>query len=151
MAQSYKNCNGKRKLTNDLGQFQCSTCSEWKYPSEYNKNKQQKSGLSYDCRPCARERVRGYNLPKKYGITAAQFAEKVLAQGSKCACCGRQFKFEGIKADRPCVDHNHKTGEIRDILCGKCNLAAGNVNDSAELAQRLADYLKKWNTEKRVD
>jgi len=89
--------------------------------------------------------IQKYNLPAKYGITAAQFAEKLLAQGGRCACCNAQFKMEGTKTDRPCVDHNHSLGEVRDLLCGRCNLAAGNVLDSSVRAEQLAAYLKKWN------
>jgi len=126
------------------GNYRCSKCREWKPPSAFNKSKSQKSGLSYACRVCMRVDVRKYNLPAKYGITAAQFAEKLLIQGGKCACCSIQFQFDGNKANRPCVDHNHISGEIRDLLCGKCNLAAGNVNDSSERAEQLASYLKKW-------
>jgi hypothetical protein len=116
----------------------------WKAPSEFNKAKNQKSGLSYACRACMQVDVRKHNLPSKYGITAAQFAEKILAQGGKCACCRNQFKMDGTKTERPCVDHNHNTNEVRDLLCGRCNLAAGNVQDSSEKAKQLAAYLEKW-------
>lgn len=88
--------------------------------------------------------VRKYNLPAKYGITPAQYAEKLLAQGGKCACCGVAFSMDGKASERPCVDHNHTSGEIRDLLCGRCNLAAGNVKDSSLKAEQLAAYLKKW-------
>jgi hypothetical protein len=132
------------KAPNEEGHFRCSKCREYKPSSEFNKNKQQRSGLSYACRACMRVDVRKYNLPAKYGITAAQFAEKLLAQGGKCACCDIQFQVEGRKANRPCVDHNHETGQVRDLLCGKCNLAAGNVNDSLERAKQLVAYLQKW-------
>ena len=133
------------KQTNADGNYRCSKCRMWKAPDQFNKNKHQKSGLNYMCRPCANTYVRGYNLPTKYGITAANFAEMLLSQGSKCACCGNQFVMEGKKTDRPCVDHNHKTGEVRALLCGRCNLSAGNVLDSSERAMQLADYLRKWN------
>jgi hypothetical protein len=91
-----------------------------------------------------RTQTQKYNLPAKYGITAAQFAEKLLAQGGKCACCGTVFNIEGRASERACVDHNHTTNEVRDLLCGRCNLAAGNVNDSSLRADQLSAYLKKW-------
>jgi len=46
---------------------------------------------------------------------------------------------------KPCVDHNHKTGEIRDVICGRCNIAAGNLLDSHEMADKVSAYLKRWN------
>ena len=132
------------KKPNEEGNYRCSKCRVWKAPSEFNKAKNQKSGLSYACRACMQVDVRKHNLPSKYGITAAQFAEKILAQGGKCACCRNQFKMDGTKTERPCVDHNHNTNEVRDLLCGRCNLAAGNVQDSSEKAKQLAAYLEKW-------
>lgn len=89
--------------------------------------------------------TRKYNLPAKYGISASIFAEMLLKQGGKCACCGKTFNMEGRPKDKPCVDHNHNTAQVRDLLCGSCNLAAGNVGDSSAKAEQLAAYLKKWN------
>lgn len=133
------------KTPDEGGNYRCSACRQWKTPEEFSRNKSQKSGLNYMCKSCSRERVRKYNLPVKYGITAAKFAEMLLSQGGKCACCGGAFVMEGAKNNRPCVDHNHKSGEVRSLLCGRCNLAAGNVLDSSEMAEKLAAYLKRWN------
>jgi len=133
------------KEPDSQGRFQCSRCREWKFPKEFNKNRKQKSGLNYSCRPCSTLRIREYNLPVKYGITAGKFAEMILAQGSKCACCAKPFQMEGSRMDRPAVDHNHNTGEVRSLLCGRCNLAAGNLLDSSRQAELMAAYLKKWN------
>lgn len=133
------------KAADEQGRYRCSKCHEWKMPEFFSKNKNQVSGLNYACKPCAKVQTRKYNLPAKYGISSAQFAEKLLSQGGKCACCGVSFEFEGNRNNRPCVDHNHTTNEVRDLLCGKCNLAAGNVADSSLKAEQLAAYLKKWN------
>ena len=132
------------KVPDASGNYRCSQCREWKPPAEFNKNKQQRSGLNYMCRTCSNVHSRKYNLPTKYGITSADFATMLLQQSGKCACCGLQFVMEGAKSERPCVDHNHTTGEVRALLCGRCNLAAGNVLDSSERAQQLAEYLKRW-------
>lgn len=133
------------KAPDEQGRFRCSMCREWKEPSAFSKNRNQTTGLNYACKPCMKTHTRKYNLPAKYGITPARFAEMLLAQGGKCACCGTQFNMEGKASERPCVDHNHASGEVRDLLCGRCNLAAGNVLDSSGRAEQLAAYLKKWN------
>jgi hypothetical protein len=133
------------KVPDEAGNYRCSRCREWKAPTEFNKNRNQLSGLNYMCRKCSKVHTRSYNLPTKYGITAADFARMLLQQGGKCACCSATFAMEGSKTDRPCVDHNHKTGEVRSLLCGRCNLAAGNVQDSSARAEQLAAYLKMWN------
>jgi hypothetical protein len=133
------------KASDEQGRFRCSKCREWKEPSAFSKNKNQTTGLNYACKPCMKVHTRKYNLPAKYGISPARFAEMLLAQGGKCACCSVQFNVEGRASERPCVDHNHATGEVRELLCGRCNLAAGNVLDNSTRAEQLAVYLKKWN------
>ncbi len=134
-----------QKTPNSEGRFKCSKCKEWKNPSDFSKNRNQKTGLNYACKSCMKVHTRKYNLPTKYGITVLDFEEKLLKQNGKCACCGLQFNMDGKASERPCVDHNHDTQEIRDLLCGRCNLAAGNVLDSSLRAEQLAEYLKKWN------
>jgi hypothetical protein len=133
------------KVADGQGRYRCSKCREWKDTSAFSKNKNQVSGLNYACKSCMKAHVRKYNLPVKYNITVAQFAEKLLAQGGKCACCNLQFDMEGTRSVRPCVDHNHSSKEVRDLLCNRCNLAAGSVLDSSIRAEQLAAYLKKWN------
>jgi hypothetical protein len=133
-----------QKETNPSGQYRCSKCRDWKLPTEFNKNKYQKSGLNCACRSCMIIEMRKYNLPAKYGISVATYAEMLLAQGGKCECCKVAFVYDGVKSMRPCVDHNHKTNEVRDLICGRCNLAAGNVNDSSLKAEQVSAYLRKW-------
>jgi hypothetical protein len=132
------------KAPDEYGRYRCSKCKEWKPTTEFNKAKNQTSGLSYACKVCMKVQVRKYNLPAKYGISIAQFAEKLLVQGGKCACCSVAFNMEGKKSERPCVNHNHVTNEVRDLLCGRCNMAAGHVKDRSIRAEQLAQYLRKW-------
>ena len=134
------------KRPNEKGEWQCSTCKEWKSPTEYNKNKKQTSGLHYSCRACAKKYVRKYNLPTKYNITVDKYDSMLAEQLSKCAICDT-FLVDGSDRhhDRPVVDHNHVTGEVRQLLCSRCNLALGNMNDSSEYAYKLYQYLHKWN------
>ncbi len=56
-------------------------------------------------------------LRRKYGITLKQYYRMLKAQDYKCAICRRPFD-EKRKAN---VDHNHKTGKVRGILCYRCN------------------------------
>ena len=134
------------KKPNQKGEWQCATCMEWKPPTSYNKNKQQKSGLHYACRKCSKKHVRKYNLPTKYNITIEKYDSLLAEQLSKCAICELSLVDGSDKYnDRPVVDHNHSTGEVRQLLCHKCNLALGNMNDSSEYAYKLYQYLTKWN------
>jgi hypothetical protein len=76
----------------------------------------------------------------KYGITLDKKQEMRVSQLNRCAICLEEFK-----SNRDCgVDHNHKTGKVRELLCAKCNLALGLFNDNPILLQRAIDYLNKW-------
>jgi Recombination endonuclease VII len=90
------------------------------------------------------ENVELYNLSKKlrssYGLTVEQYQEMVRQQNGVCAICGRPPKG-GKKTKRLSVDHCHKTGRIRGLLCTRCNIALGHV-ESSLLPQMLA-YLAK--------
>ena len=74
---------------------------------------------------------------KKYGITQEEYLRIVRLQEYKCAVC---FKEDKINLS---VDHNHKTGKLRGIICNRCNMALGNVGDSPQVLRSLANYLEK--------
>ena len=128
------------------GLLSCSLCKQEKPLSDFNKNKQQTTGYNYACRACARANVRKYNLKSKYGITIEDWVKKLQSQNYKCACCSINLEIDDGSKDSkaPHVDHDHETGKVRDILCARCNFAAGNVLDSSEQAEKLVNYLKKW-------
>lgn len=68
------------------------------------------------CKPCASSASHGAMIEKTYGLTAEGYAELLKAQGGKCAICRNK---PGKK--RLAVDHDHKTGAVRGLLCGRCN------------------------------
>ena len=63
----------------------------------------------------------------------------ILAQGSKCAICDYLFK----SVSDAFVDHNHKTGKIRGILCNRCNSGLGFLGDNSDLLKKAIVYLKE--------
>ena len=72
---------------------------------------------------------------RKYGITQAVFDEKWTAQNGCCAICEKPF----AEQSKACVDHDHKTGQVRDLLCRPCNVALGVADDDPFLA-KLVEY-----------
>jgi hypothetical protein len=87
---------------------------------------------SRHCRPCAALHVTLVG----YGVTVAEFHALLARQGGVCAICG---KPGGKK--RLALDHCHRTGEIRGLLCGACNIALGLLRDSPSLIRRAAAYV----------
>lgn len=78
-------------------------------------------------------------LADRYGITSEQYEEMVRAQGGRCAICGTDNP--GRKRTKWAVDHCHKTGRVRGLLCTKCNPGLGYFQDSPELLLAAARYL----------
>lgn len=78
----------------------------------------------------------------KLGLTVEGYDRILKAQGGKCALCGRP-----PKRIRLSVDHDHKTGKIRGLLCFRCNYGIGWFQDDAKRLQGVAEYLnspKDW-------
>jgi hypothetical protein len=61
----------------------------------------------------------------------------LLAQNGVCAAC---FKTCSIKKNLA-VDHDHKTGKVRGLLCQNCNVALGHARENPDVLRRLAEYL----------
>ena len=80
-----------------------------------------------------------YLLQQTYGLSLAEYAVLLKTQDGKCAICG---VTPGERDKRLCVDHDHKTGEIRGLLCNGCNWSLGGFRDSADLLRRAAIYLE---------
>lgn len=90
----------------------------------------------------ARWRARWPHYMRKYlyGMTSDQYEALILRQDSRCAIC-RSDAWSG-KGNRPHVDHDHETGIVRGLLCGKCNVAIGNMDDNPDRLRAAADYLE---------
>ena len=135
---------------------ECSACHEVKSFDEFHKNKSTSHGLQSRCKPCHIAQVtpytnRRYQLRKRdpqfsrqlksihlrraYGITHDEFDAMVARQGHRCAICRRRKK-------RLVVDHDHRRGRVRALLCDTCNAALGGLQDDPELMRRAAAYIE---------
>lgn len=136
----------------------CDKCHEIKPLTEFyktsRKNDKDPNARHHECKECAKALIRAsreanpdkhkdYHLRRAYRITLAQFNRMVLAQGSKCACCGTDKS--GSKHNQWCVDHDHVTGAVRELLCKDCNIVLGIIEDSPKHLQRLLQYIIKHN------
>src|SRR3972149_10175987 len=71
-------------------------------------------------RPQIKERGRAYRLRRHYGLSREDFNALMKNQGGKCEIC-KSSEWIGSPGRSPTVDHDHKTGEVRALLCGRCN------------------------------
>lgn len=93
----------------------------------------------------ARRRDRAWHLAKRYGITVAAYEELLRSQGGCCAICGtlEPVPVRGVSSGFSlAVDHDHKTGAIRGLLCSPCNLGIGSLADDPERLRRAVRYLE---------
>lgn len=86
-------------------------------------------------------------LESNYGITYVDYLRMFEEQGGVCACCGEQesgIHNRGKEAVRLtlAVDHDHSTGEVRGLLCTKCNKAIGLLGDNITGVEKALTYLK---------
>jgi hypothetical protein len=89
------------------------------------------------------ERNKNYKLIKRYNLTLEQFNDKLKNQNNKCTLCYTTFDE---KINKACVDHNHQTGKIRDILCFFCNSTLGLVKENKNILNNMINYLNKHNS-----
>lgn len=129
----------------------CTLCKQEKeivnFPAV--KPKVNKRGFSSLCRPCHRRatkasaarypeklaaRKRRYQV-RKYGLTLDQHAAMLRAQDGRCAICLTKPSVD------LCIDHDHATGRVRGLLCGRCNKALGGFKDDQDALLRALKYL----------
>lgn len=88
--------------------------------------------------------IKSHNL-KKYKISLEEYNNMLLSQNNLCSICNQEeTSLSSLgKVKNLAVDHCHKTGKVRGLLCWKCNVSLGRFKDSIELLQNAIDYLKK--------
>lgn len=100
--------------------------------------------------PQAKEKARWYNIKRLYGITQDEYQILLEEQDHSCGICKRDQSTFSTALH---VDHDHKTLEIRGLLCHFCNSRFLGRHSNAELFRAAADYLEKprrgWLTPKK--
>lgn len=130
----------------------CHDCSVKKPLEEFYKDKYRPDGLRNRCKACEKIRSKKWStynphkrkildLRNKYGLTLKQFQEIKDKQNNKCAICEDDLDH-GLKTH---VDHCHKTGIVRGVLCVQCNHGLGKFKDNVQIIQSALKYLKKYN------
>lgn len=82
---------------------------------------------------------RKWGLRRDFGITPEDYDGMHAAQGGKCAICGETEKYRRHLY----IDHDHTTGEIRGLLCNRCNSMLGMARDRIHVLMAAIDYLER--------
>jgi hypothetical protein len=84
---------------------------------------------------------RKHDLKRKYAITPEEYGDLLLAQNNCCAIC----KIDKHNGKNWHVDHDHKTGRVRGILCNHCNCMLGYSKDNQDTLAKAILYLSRNN------
>ena len=131
----------------------CKKCGVEKPFSDFHKDSKRKDGLNPYCKQCrtitekeyrskpsAKKKQRNWKLKDTFGIDISQYDLLLESQNYKCAICGA--KETGTRWTKHFnVDHCHKTGRVRGLLCKPCNIMLGEAKDNPSILYKAADYL----------
>lgn len=122
------------------GKKRCQSCAGKHQLKNPKDNPNYKHGLS-NTSEYIRKYGRKYNL-KKFGLTIKDYNLLLEKQNNKCAIC--KCSSKEIKRHLS-VDHNHKTNQIRGLLCSQCNSILGLAKEKTIILYNCIVYLLKNN------
>ena len=113
----------------------CTRCKEEKPLSaeHFPLHNKTKSGFDSWCRTCRKEYRNANSRGKFRDVISDEDLQELKATTTECVICG--------SAEKLVVDHDHKTGEIRGMLCNHCNRGLGHFRDDPMLLEFAAQYL----------
>lgn len=146
----------------DLGVMECSDCGETK-PLEQMRKRLRSGGqfrAGPNCNDCNAAAARRWfrdnrqrattqkfrnNLHRNYGMTIDDYETMLVAQDYVCAICDGENGIHSTHGTqfRLSVDHDHKTGRVRGLLCNNCNRALGLLADNHELVRKALAYIER--------
>lgn len=77
------------------------------------------------------------NRVKRYNISVEEYEQLLCSQNQRCAICGNELSKHNVR-----VDHSHKTGRLRGLLCVSCNTGIGLLKDSPDILRAASAYLR---------
>jgi len=138
----------KSKTSKDGFMSQCICCIRKSHKVYYDKcnkknfNYQKTRYKRYKENHAKRDRktqLRGH-LRRKYSITLEDYNSMVEEQNGLCAICGRTNSKKGV-FERLAVDHNHISGQIRGLLCNRCNVILGLGDEDINTFKNIISYI----------
>ena len=99
------------------------------------------SKVKHDPRSAQCARCRNYK--HRYNIHGGDVDQMYESQNGQCYICDKDLeRYTSTKSNALHVDHNHVTGEVRKLLCMKCNTMIGVIESNNVDINKITDYLK---------
>lgn len=125
----------------------CNCCSEFKSIDNFQLERDSRAtygiAVRSTCKQCRQEQKWRTDLKRRYGITHTDYCNMLDEQKGKCAICNSEQNNSAMNTDKLFVDHCHTTGEVRGLLCSKCNHAIGLLDDNIDNLYAAIAYLSK--------
>lgn len=80
---------------------------------------------------------------KRYGLSLEEYEQMIIIQDKKCYICKQEARQDKHGHSRLNIDHCHKTGSIRKLLCHNCNTAIGHAKEDKEVLKKMIEYLEE--------
>lgn len=129
LLEKYRNSPNKEELLQKMRDY-----------GKYKRNKSRKNSVrreKYQKDESERLKIKNGYLKSRYGITLEEFNSLFFSQNKRCKICNSTVS----KGKGWTVDHCHKSGNVRGILCGPCNSGLGLFNDNVGRLRKAITYL----------
>lgn len=120
----------------------CKECTKERSRSRYAKNPRAILDKNKDYKKRYPEKRKTWDLRRTYSLTLENWNKMFDEQNGVCAICERACTTR----KRLAVDHDHETGQIRGLLCNRCNISLGGFKDSLTLLQKAVKYLQQFSS-----
>ena len=140
-------------------EIECRSCHLMKPFSEFHKDSRniRRHYCCYYCKECANNKSRSWHnthltdedyksrkrdsyIKNKHSLSLEEYQQKLQQQLYKCPICNIYLPTKGHITH---LDHDHKTGILRDFLCTNCNRGLGHFQDNKEFLMNAVKYLEK--------
>lgn len=154
IVSEHRSYNGRSEWTCDpcrAAVKHCTQCNSYRPIGEFAKRGDTSVGRTAHCRTCmaakwtaADHSQRTRAKRSRFGLSYDEYLAMCIEQGNRCRVCGNPETdvHQSGRTRELAIDHDHSTGEVRGLLCGKCNKAIGLMLDDPERLRSAAEYLE---------
>ena len=122
------------------GSMRCYVCETEKDVTLFALDKGRLNGRRNECKNCMKQLNREQYFKHNWGITLSEFDAMKQKQDGCCGCCGK-------KSEKLVLDHDHKSGLLRQLICSACNSGIGYFSDDPEKLKLTIAYLERHQRE----
>lgn len=153
-----------RRKTNYMKKYYLDNKNKWvdtqqdkSYKDKKNTTRRMRYATDHEYREKIKSSVKAYNNNnpykkteqhlKEYGLTLDEYNNMLKRQNYVCEICGGVNDKKKYTKRPLFVDHNHKTGNVRGLLCDRCNFLIGNAREDINILLNSIEYLRKYESE----